>query len=70
MLFFLTKASKSFILNMISFTSLVDQESSGFSVSYTMGSMTFGGAINSTDNVAGNSGNDEEGYEVSVSFAF
>jgi len=51
-------------------TSLVDQESSGFSVSYTMGSMTFGGAINSTDNVAGNSGNDEEGYEVSVSFAF
>ena len=51
-------------------TSLVDQESSGFSVSYTMGSMTFGGAINSTDNVAGNSGHDEEGYEVSVSFAF
>lgn len=47
-----------------------DQESSGFSFSYTMGSMSFGGAINSTDNVAGSSTTDNDGLELNVGFAF
>ena len=51
-------------------TSLVDQESSGVSASYTMGSITVGAALNSTDNVAGESAADEEGYYVSLAFAF
>ena len=49
---------------------LADQESTGFSFSYTMGSMSFGGAINSTDNVAGSSTTDEDGMELNLSFAF
>ncbi len=51
-------------------TSLVDQESSGVSASYTMGSITLGAALNSTDNVAGESAADEEGYYISLAFAF
>ena len=51
-------------------TSLSDQESSGFSASYTMGSISVGAAFNQTDNVAGESGADEEGYYISMSFAF
>ena len=51
-------------------TSLADQESTGFSFSYTAGSMSFGGAINSTDNVAGSSTTDEDGMELNLSFAF
>ena len=50
----------------------LDQESSGFSASYTMGGMTIAGAINSTDNVAGGatSADDKDSYEFNLSFAF
>ena len=49
-----------------------DQESSGFSASYTMGGMTIAGYMNSTDNVAGatTAAADRESYELSLSFAF
>ena len=49
-----------------------DQESSGFSASYTMGGMTIAGAVNSTDNVAGSTtaANDKDSYEFNLSFAF
>jgi outer membrane protein OmpU len=46
-----------------------DQESSGFSVSYTSGGVTIAGAMNSVDNIGGSTV-DEEGYELSVAFAF
>jgi outer membrane protein OmpU len=49
---------------------LVDQEDSGFSVSYTMGSMTVSAAANSSDNVSGASGTDDTHKELSVAFAF
>ena len=50
----------------------LDQESSGFSASYTMGGMTIGGAVNSTDNIAGSAlaANDRDSYELNLSFAF
>ena len=50
----------------------LDQESSGFSASYTMGGMTIAGAVNSTDNVAGSAtaANDKDSYEFNLSFAF
>tara|TARA_Y100000590_G_scaffold465230_1_gene636938 strand:+ start:949 stop:1926 length:978 start_codon:yes stop_codon:yes gene_type:complete len=51
-------------------TSLTDQESSGISASYTMGSISVSGAMNQTDNVAGESGADEEGYYVTMAFTF
>jgi hypothetical protein len=51
-------------------TSLVDQESSGFSVSYTMGSMTIAAAANNSDNVGGTSGTDDTHKEMSIAFAF
>ena len=49
-----------------------DQESSGFSASYTMGGMTIAGAVNSTDNVGGSTtaANDKDSYEFNQSFAF
>jgi len=50
--------------------SLVDEESSGVSASYTMGGMTVGLVMNSTDSVAGSAGTDAEVKEVSVAFAF
>ena len=50
--------------------SLVDQEDSGFSVSYTMGSMTIAAAANSSDNVGGTSGTDDTHKEMSIAFAF
>jgi outer membrane protein OmpU len=46
------------------------QESSGLSASYTMGSMTLAGAMNSVDNVAFAANDDLEGYEFTLSFAF
>jgi outer membrane protein OmpU len=46
------------------------QESSGMSASYTMGSMTLAGAMNSVDNVAFAASDDLEGYEFTLSFAF
>ena len=50
----------------------LDQESSGFSASYTMGGMTIAGAVNSTDNVAGGAtaADDKDSYEFNLSFAF
>ena len=51
-------------------TSLVDQESSGVSISYTMGSISVSGALNQTDNVAGESATDEEGYYITMAFTF
>ena len=51
-------------------TSLEDQKSTGFSASYTMGGMTLGGASNETQNIAGTSTRDSEGYEFTLSFAF
>ena len=50
--------------------SKVDQEDSGFSVSYTMGSMTIAAAANSSDNVGGTSGTDDTHKEMSIAFAF
>jgi len=47
-----------------------DQESTGISASYTMGGMTIAGASNETDNIAGTSTRDTEGYEFTLSFAF
>ena len=49
---------------------LSEQESTGFSFSYTMGSMSFGGAINSTDNVGGTATTDQDGMELNLAFAF
>ena len=48
----------------------VDEESTGVSASYTMGSTTIGFVANSTDNVAGTSGSDDSFREIAVSFAF
>ena len=50
--------------------SLVDEESSGISASYTMGGMTIGAVMNKTDSVAGISGTDYTRKEISVAFAF
>ena len=47
-----------------------DQEDSGFSASYTMGSMSLTAAFNSSDNVGGSSGTDDEHKEVGLAFAF
>ena len=49
-----------------------DQESSGISASYTMGGITVAGAMNSTENIAGdtNTTADKDAYEMSISFAF
>ena len=50
--------------------SLDDEESSGFSASYTMGGITIGAVMNQTDSVAGSSGTDYSKKEISVAFAF
>jgi outer membrane protein OmpU len=47
-----------------------DEESSGFSASYTMGSMTIGAVANKTDSLLGTAGTDRTFTEVSVAFAF
>ena len=47
-----------------------DEESSGVSASYTMGSMTITGISNSTDNVAGTDASNDSYREVTVAFAF
>ena len=51
-------------------SSATDQESDGFSVSYTMGGMTLAGHSNEMSSVNGVSGTDDEGYEINLSFAF
>ena len=47
-----------------------DEESSGVSASYTMGSTTIGFVANSTENVAGTAASDDSYREIAVSFAF
>lgn len=47
-----------------------NQEASGISFSYTMGSMSFGGAFNQVDNVGGAAATDNDGVELNVGFAF
>jgi outer membrane protein OmpU len=51
-------------------TTLSDQEATGVSVSYTMGSMTLSGNMNSVDNIAGTSTDDRSGYSFTLGFAF
>jgi len=50
----------------------LDQESTGFSASYTMGGMSISLAMNEIENVGGNAGasNDIKGYDLAVGFAF
>jgi len=64
--------SVSFGMSTIEFenTSKVDQEDSGFAISYTMGSMTVAAFANASDNVSGTSGTDDSVKEVSIAFAF
>ena len=47
-----------------------DQESSGFSASYTMGGMSISGHMHETDNVAGIAATDLKSYELELGFAF
>jgi outer membrane protein OmpU len=51
-------------------SALTDQEDTGFSVSYTMGSISITAAANSSDNVSGTSGTDDEHKEMNIAFAF
>ena len=47
-----------------------EQTATGVSASYTMGSMTLAGAMNSVDNVGFDATDDREGYEFGLTFAF
>jgi outer membrane protein OmpU len=47
-----------------------DQEATGISVSYTMGSMTIKANHNSVDNIAGTATDDRSGYALSLGFTF
>ena len=47
-----------------------DQESEGYSVSYTMGGATIAATKNKTDNIRGAVADDEDSFEINVSFAF
>ena len=51
-------------------TTDADQESTAIGASFTSGSMTIGGSMNTADNMSGIAATDREGYEFSVSFAF
>jgi len=51
-------------------TTLSDQEATGISISYTMGSMTLSGNMNNVDNIAGTSTDDRSGYSFTLGFAF
>ena len=51
-------------------SSTSDQESEGFSASYTMGGTTIKAAFNETTSVAGVSGTDRDSYEIALVFAF
>ena len=50
-------------------SALSDEDSSGISASYTMGSITLGAVMNKTDSVAGAAADDSY-TEVAVTFAF
>jgi outer membrane protein OmpU len=47
-----------------------DEVNSGFSASYTMGSMSIGAYVNKTENVGGASANDDEGKGITLSISF
>jgi outer membrane protein OmpU len=49
---------------------LSDQEATGISVSYVMGSMTLKANHNTVDNIAGASTDDRSGYALGLTFAF
>ena len=51
-------------------STLSDQEATGISVSYTMGSMTLTANHNTVDNIAGTSTDDRSGYALSLGFTF
>ena len=51
-------------------STLSDQEATGVSVSYTMGSMTLSGNMNSVDNITGVAASDRSGYSMTLGFAF
>jgi len=51
-------------------SSLSDQEATGVSVSYVMGSMTMSATHNTVDNIAGTATDDRSGYELNLTFAF
>jgi len=51
-------------------STLSDQEATGVSISYTMGSMTLSGNMNDVDNIAGTSTDDRSGYSFTLGFAF
>ena len=51
-------------------STLSDQEATGISVSYTMGSMTLKANHNTVDNIAGTSTDDRSGYALSLGFTF
>ena len=51
-------------------STLSDQEATGVSISYTMGSMTLSGNMNNVDNIAGTSTDDRSGYSFTLGFAF
>ena len=50
--------------------SSVDEEDSGFSISYTMGSMSLVGSWLESDNVGGTAASDDSHTEIALSFAF
>ncbi len=47
-----------------------DQDSTAVSVSYTQGGLSISASMQATDNVAGTSTADNEGYEINFAFAF
>ena len=51
-------------------STLSDQEATGVSISYTMGSMTLSGNMNQVDNIAGAATDDRSGYSFTLGFAF
>jgi len=51
-------------------STLSDQDSTGLSVSYVMGSMTIKAAHNTVDNIAGATTADRSAYDLSLAFAF
>ena len=51
-------------------SSLSDQEATGISVSYTMGSLSLKANHNTVDNIAGTSTDDRSGYALTLGFTF
>ena len=51
-------------------TTLSDQEATGISVSYTMGSLSIKANHNTVDNIAGTSTDDRSGYALTLGFTF